>query len=127
MQTRRLIEHEDISCRPRRGSYWLPFPEPLKADLAQGWGLLYPFDPSRAEAALEDLQRVAPRTVVWLNEAQHYFGDRAAGGRIAAAVQTLFVQPERGPVLVLGTLWHDSAKEYSTLPTPGKSDPHNQV
>jgi hypothetical protein len=45
--------------------------------------------------------------VVWLNEAQHYFGDRAAGERIAAAVHHLLVSSERAPVLVLGTLWPD--------------------
>ncbi|MET7606402.1 helix-turn-helix domain-containing protein [Streptomyces avermitilis] len=30
----------------------------------KGWGLWHPFDPTRAEAALEDLHRVGPRTVV---------------------------------------------------------------
>ncbi|MEV5877463.1 helix-turn-helix transcriptional regulator [Streptomyces sp. NPDC052101] len=52
-----------------------------------GWRLWHPFDPTRAEAALEDLQRVGPRTVVWLNEAQHYLGGppgrRAHCGRCA--------------------------------------------
>ncbi|MEU9671459.1 helix-turn-helix domain-containing protein [Streptomyces bobili] len=45
----------------------------------KGWRLWHPFDPTRARAALEDLHRVGPRTVVWLNEAQHYLGDRAVG------------------------------------------------
>ncbi|MCZ9343734.1 ATP-binding protein, partial [Streptomyces sp. TRM76130] len=36
----------------------------------QGWRLWHPFDPTRAQAALEQLHRVGPRTVVWLNEAQ---------------------------------------------------------
>lgn len=41
----------------------------------KGWRLWHPFDLTRADAALEDLKkRVQPRTVVWLNEAQHYFG-----------------------------------------------------
>ncbi|MBQ0976493.1 helix-turn-helix transcriptional regulator, partial [Streptomyces sp. RK31] len=92
-----------------------------------GWRLWHPFDPIRPEAALEDLHRVGPRTVVWLNEAQHYFGDRAAGERIAAAVHALLIQPERGPVLVLGTLWNAYVKEYSALPTPGGPDPHSRV
>jgi tetratricopeptide (TPR) repeat protein/transcriptional regulator with XRE-family HTH domain len=91
------------------------------------WRLWHPFDPTRAEAALAELHRVRPRTVVWLNEAQHYFGDRAAGERIAAAVHHLLVSPERGPVLVLGTLWPEYAHGYTALPTPGRDDPHSRV
>ncbi|MFI1921588.1 helix-turn-helix domain-containing protein [Streptomyces sp. NPDC020377] len=91
------------------------------------WRLWHPFDPTRAEAALEDLHRVRPRTVVWLNEAQHYFGDRAVGERIAAAVHHLLVSPERGPVLVLGTLWPEYAHQYTALPTAGREDPHSRV
>ncbi|WP_329347242.1 helix-turn-helix domain-containing protein [Streptomyces sp. NBC_01261] len=93
----------------------------------QGWRLWHPFDPTRGQAALEDLHRVQPRTVVWLNEAQHYLGDRAVGERIAAAVHHLLVNPERGPVLVLGTLWPQYAHPYTALPTPGAEDPHSRV
>lgn len=91
------------------------------------WRLWHPFDPTRAEAALEDLHRVQPRTVVWLNEAQHYLGDRAAGERIAAAVHHLLVTPERGPVLVLGTLWPEYLHQYTALPAPKEDDPHSRV
>nr|WP_237543235.1 hypothetical protein [Streptomyces sp. SID4919] len=94
---------------------------------AQGWRLWHPFDPTRAQDALEDLPRVAPRTVVWLNEAQHYLGDRAAGERIAAAVHRLLVTAERGPVLVLGTLWPEYAARYMALPVPGAEDSHSRV
>ncbi|WP_406369727.1 helix-turn-helix domain-containing protein [Streptomyces sp. NBC_00647] len=97
----------------------------------KGWRLWHPFDPTRAEAALADLHRVGPRTVVWLNEAQHYLGSRTAGEEIAAAVHHLLVSPERGPVLVLGTLWPDYACQYTALPDPkGKDkgkDPHSRV
>ncbi|QIY73745.1 helix-turn-helix domain-containing protein [Streptomyces sp. RLB1-33] len=93
----------------------------------RGWRLWHPFDPTRAGAALEDLHQVRPRTVVWLNEAQHYLGDRAAGERIAAAVHHLLVTPERGPVLVLGTLWPEYAHQYMAVPTPGGEDPHSRV
>ncbi|MCX5009212.1 sel1 repeat family protein [Streptomyces sp. NBC_00638] len=93
----------------------------------KGWRLWHPFDPTRAEAALEDLHRVRPRTVVWLNEAQHYLGDRAAGERIAAAVHRLLVSPERGPVLVLGTLWPEYAHQYTALPDAEAEDPHSRV
>ncbi|MFE0453045.1 AAA family ATPase, partial [Streptomyces sp. NPDC058914] len=93
----------------------------------QGWWLWHPFDPTRAQAALEDLHRVGPRTVVWLNEAQHYLGDRAVGEQIAAAVHHLLVSRERGPVLVLGTLWPEYAHQYTSLPAPGAEDPHSRV
>ncbi|MEU6170012.1 tetratricopeptide repeat protein [Streptomyces tanashiensis] len=84
-------------------------------------------DPTRAQDALEDLPRVAPRTVVWLNEAQHYLGDRTMGERIAAAVHQLLVTVECGPVLVLGTLWPEYAAGYMALPAPGAEDPHSRV
>ncbi|MFD6915244.1 tetratricopeptide repeat protein, partial [Streptomyces virginiae] len=94
---------------------------------ARGWRLWHPFDPTRAHDALEDLPRVAPRTVVWLNEAQHYLGDRTAGERIAAAVHRLLVTVECGPVLVLGTLWPEYAARYTALPSPGEQDPYSRV
>ncbi|MGW1597557.1 helix-turn-helix domain-containing protein [Streptomyces sp. NPDC002343] len=93
----------------------------------RGWRLWHPFDPTRAQAALEQLHRVGPRTVVWLNEAQHYLGDRAVGEQIAAAVHRLLVSRERGPVLVLGTLWPEYATQYTALPTPAEPDLHSRV
>ncbi|MGW6819493.1 hypothetical protein [Streptomyces sp. NPDC055005] len=92
-----------------------------------GWLLWHPFDPTRADAAIDALHHVRPRTVVWLNEAQHYLGDAADGERIAAAVHHLLTSPERGPVLVLGTLWPEYATRYMTLPTAGRLDPHSRV
>ncbi|WEO93323.1 tetratricopeptide repeat protein [Streptomyces sp. FXJ1.172] len=94
---------------------------------AEGWRLWHPHDPSRAAAALADLDRVAPRTVVWLNEAQHYLGSPRTGERIAAAVHTLLTHPDRRPVLVLGTLWPEYADSYTVLPRPGEPDPHSRV
>ncbi|WP_328764378.1 hypothetical protein [Streptomyces sp. NBC_00272] len=93
----------------------------------QGWRLWHPFDPTRAEAALGDLERVGPHTVVWFNEAQHYVGDLRHGETIAAALRTLLTAPARGPVLVLGTLWPDYERAYSALPQPGQPDEHAQV
>ncbi|MEU9125965.1 helix-turn-helix domain-containing protein [Streptomyces sp. NPDC048506] len=93
----------------------------------QDWLLWHPFDPTRAQAALEELHRVQPKTVVWLNEAQHYLGDPQAGEQIAAALHSVLTRPERGPVLVLGTLWPEYAHQYMALPTPGRSDPHSRT
>ncbi|MDV9170074.1 helix-turn-helix domain-containing protein [Streptomyces sp. W16] len=93
----------------------------------EGWRLWHPFDPTRAEAALEALERVRPHTVLWLNEAQHYLGDGQSGERIAASVHTLLTDPGRAPVLVLGTLWPDYDRQYSALPLPGRPDPHSRA
>lgn len=89
-----------------------------------GWRLWHPFDPTRADAALNGLERVGPRTVLWLNEAQHYLG---AGEELAAALHGLLTDPERGPVLVLGTLWPAYYEEYAARPEPGVPDPHARV
>ncbi|MBT2212566.1 hypothetical protein [Actinomadura sp. NEAU-AAG7] len=71
---------------------------------AGGWRLWHPYDPTRPEAALRELDRVGPRTVVWLNETQDYLGGEA-GERVAAKLRALLTDASRGPVLVLGTLW----------------------
>ncbi|WP_218042111.1 transcriptional regulator [Streptomyces abyssomicinicus] len=95
--------------------------------LPSTWRLWHPFDPTRAEAALAYIQHVGPRTVVWLNEAQHYLGDTRHGEAIAGSLHALLTDPSRGPVLVLGTLWSDYERSYKALPTPGSPDPHAQV
>jgi len=95
---------------------------------AAGWRLWHPFDPTRAQAALADLQRVGPRTVVWLNEAQHYLAaDHGIGEQVAAAVHTLLTAPERGPVLVLGTLWPAYKDTLTSLPPPRTPDLHSRA
>ncbi|MER5738454.1 helix-turn-helix domain-containing protein [Streptomyces sp. NPDC002262] len=94
---------------------------------AKEWQLWHPFNPTRAEAARDALAQVGPRTVVWLNEAQHYLGDPTQGEPIAAAVHALLTTPERGPVLVLGTLWPEHARRYTAPQAPGSPDPHSQV
>ncbi|WP_159944602.1 SEL1-like repeat protein [Nocardiopsis sp. FR6] len=93
-----------------------------------GWQLWHPFDPTRAEAALTDLKHVRPRTVVWLNEAQHYLdAPTGLGERIAAALHSLLTDTGRSPVLVLGTLWHEYTSTYTAIPNPGDKDRHAQV
>ncbi|GGU93085.1 hypothetical protein GCM10010260_29890 [Streptomyces filipinensis] len=84
--------------------------EPLRE--AGGWRLWHPYDPTRPEAALEGLDRVGPRTVVWLNETQEYLGDGALGERVAAKLRSLLTDQARAPVLVLGTLW---PQDYAAL------------
>lgn len=97
--------------------------QPL-AQAEPGWHLWHPYDPTRADAALVGLAAVGPRTVVWLNEAQHYLG---AGERLAAAVHALLTDPDRAPVLVLGTLWPEYDVEYATRPASGSPDQYARV
>ncbi|MET9694374.1 hypothetical protein ABZY81_39185 [Streptomyces sp. NPDC006514] len=94
-----------------------------------GWCLWHPFAPTRAQAALDGIEKVEPRTVVWLNEAQHYLDLDAPGTceALAAALHTLLTDSERGPVLILGTLWPESAESYALPPTPGGPDPYSRV
>jgi tetratricopeptide (TPR) repeat protein len=77
--------------------------------LPAGWRVWHPLAPTRPEAALAGLSAVGPRTVVWLNEAQHYFLEPGAdvGERVAAGLRTVLADPDRSPVLILATLWHD--------------------
>ncbi|MFI2473084.1 hypothetical protein [Nocardia xishanensis] len=77
-----------------------------------GWRLWHPTSPDRRTALCEDLGRVRPRTVVWLNESQEYLGGdgRAGDEKAAVALRDLVRDPARGPVLILGTLW----REYYT-------------
>jgi len=89
-----------------------------------GWRLWHPFDPTRAKAALAGLAQVGPRTVVWLNEAQHYLD---TGEEMAAAIHALLSDPERSPVLVLGTLWPEYDQVYAKHPTFGQPDPHTRT
>jgi uncharacterized protein YidB (DUF937 family) len=92
-----------------------------------GWRLWHPISPSRPEAALDDLARIGPRTVVWLNEAQEYLG--APGGlgeRVAAGLRELLRDPSRDPVLVLATLWPEYWDQL-TRPPAGRDDPHAQA
>ncbi|MFC9331742.1 hypothetical protein [Kitasatospora sp. NPDC057015] len=98
--------------------------QPLSDD---GWGLWHPVDPTRSDAALAGIGRAGPRTVVWLNEAQHYLGDPKTGEHVAAALHTLLSDPNRAPVLVLGTLWPEYADRYAALPDPDGTDPHSRV
>jgi len=79
----------------------------LLRDRDEPWRLWHPIDPTRPDAALADLKRVRPYTVVWLNDAQFYLAGATLGERVAAGLRELLRDPQRGPVLVLATLWPD--------------------
>ncbi|MEU7060292.1 hypothetical protein [Streptomyces sp. NPDC046197] len=82
----------------------------------EGWRLWHPIEPARARALAAGLERVRARTVVWLNEAQHYLGDPLRGEDVVAGLRNLLASPERGPILVLGTLWPQYAEWFMRLP-----------
>jgi TIR domain len=71
----------------------------LLRDLDPPWRLWHPIDPSRADAALAELPRIGPRTVVWLNEAQFYLGPAEAGlgERVAAGAAGAAPRPGSRP------------------------------
>ncbi|MFD7656804.1 hypothetical protein ACFV4N_22775 [Actinosynnema sp. NPDC059797] len=86
---------------------------------AGGWRLWHPFAPTRAEALLDGLDQVGPRTVVWLNETQEYLGVNVdTAERVAAKLRKLLADQTLAPVLVLGTLWPE---HHSALPRDSAS------
>ncbi|MFF8323009.1 hypothetical protein ACF06V_38440 [Streptomyces bobili] len=101
--------------------------EAVQALIADEWVLWHPFDPTRSDAALAGLESVGPKTVVWLNEAQHYLMPDTVGERISAALRSLLSAPDRGPVLVLGTLWPRYWDTITTLPTANETDAYAQA
>jgi tetratricopeptide (TPR) repeat protein len=98
--------------------------------LPDDWRLWHPIDPSRPEAASDALPAVGPRTVVWLNEAQHYLLTPTSdlGERVAAGLRELLRDPARRPVLLLGTIWPEYWATLTTPPAPEQQgDPHAQA
>jgi hypothetical protein len=95
----------------------------LLRDQPERWRLWHPIHPTRPDAALADLKRVAPHTVIWLNEAQFYLntGTAGVGERLAAGLRDLLRDPGRGPVLILATLWPE---HWTTLTTRTEPDTH---
>jgi hypothetical protein len=93
------------------------------------WWLWHPYDPTHPDAALAELHRVGPGTIVWLNEAQLYLQptDTRLGERIAAGFRTLLHDRQRGPVLVLATLWLEFWDGLTFRPQYGKPDLYAQA
>ncbi|MBL7261913.1 sel1 repeat family protein [Paractinoplanes lichenicola] len=93
------------------------------------WRIWHPFDPTRPEAAAEDIGRVGARTIVWLNEAQLYLAppDSRLGERVAAGLRTLLAAKDAGPVLVLATMWPNHWTAITGRPETGLADPQAQA
>ncbi|MEU0966500.1 hypothetical protein ABZ357_14210 [Streptomyces sp. NPDC005917] len=88
--------------------------------LPGGWRLWHPIEPNHSEGLLTGLPEVGARTVLWLNEIQHYLmtGDHAVGEQLAAALRELLRSPERGPILALATAHPDDWARLTTAPAP---------
>lgn len=73
--------------------------------LPDDWRLWHPITPNHTEGVLAGLPEVGPRTVLWLNEIQHYLltSDPAVGESVAAVLRDLLRTPERGPILAFAT------------------------
>ncbi|WP_329182025.1 hypothetical protein [Streptomyces sp. NBC_01477] len=97
--------------------------------LPGGWRLWHPIDPSRPDAALAELAAVTSRTVLWLNECQHYLLTPVSevGERVAAKLRELMRDPARAPVVVLATLWPEHWARLATPPRQQLPDPHSQA
>ena len=90
--------------------------EAVKA-LLPDWWLVHPGGPGEVAALA---QAPSPQMVVWLDELQRYLdGDHGLTG---GTVRALLNAP--APVVVIGTLWPDRYRTYTTLPSPGGPDPH---
>ncbi|GAA4102433.1 hypothetical protein [Nonomuraea soli] len=99
----------------------------LLRDRPEPWRVWHPIDPSRPGAAVTQLRRVVPYTVVWLNEAQFYLAPDQIGEQVAAGLRELLRDTGRGPVLVLATLWPQYWNTLTTRPGDEAPDPHAQA
>ncbi|MEV0455817.1 tetratricopeptide repeat protein [Catellatospora methionotrophica] len=93
------------------------------------WRLWHPYNPTRPEAVLVDLDKVVPHTIVWLNEAQHYLmpADADLRERVASGLRRLLDDPQRAPVLVLATVWPDYWNALTIQPAADRPDPYGQA
>ena len=102
-----------------------PGTDPDAVSLAEAewrvWPEVNPLPPKRF---LDELRQVGPRTIVWLNEAQRYLRDPSADIRtgIATALLELLADDNRGPVLVLGTLWPEHWQQLTRTPGNAETD-----
>ena len=92
--------------------------------LPSDWRLHYPIYPDKPRALVDALKsgRLAPRTIIWLNELQQYL--LPVGGEEAAAGLRAYLQGD-DKVAVIGTIWPDYWQELTQPPT-GPEDSHPQ-
>ena len=94
------------------------------------WRLWHPIQPSRPDAAVKALKKVGPRTVVWLNELNHYLLTPGSnqGEHVAAVLRELLRNTNRKPVLIFGTIWPEYWGILTAAPKADTGDdPHAQA
>jgi TPR repeat protein len=96
--------------------------EALRAAVPDDFELVFPADTDSLLAVLA-ADALAPRTILWLNEAQNYLAGPAGEAAAAALLRRLDAE---GPLLVMTTLWPDHDKTL-TAPPVGKDDPHRHA
>ncbi|MFF4020608.1 hypothetical protein [Streptomyces sp. NPDC001843] len=97
--------------------------------LPDEWTVWHPYDPTRPQAAMDGIARIPPRTVVWLNDAQHYLFLKTVpdvAERITAKLRTALAAPNQAPILVVATMWPDFWAPLTVRPAPGVPDPFAQ-
>ncbi|NLU70214.1 hypothetical protein [Streptomyces sp. HNM0574] len=83
--------------------------------MPEEWRLWHP---ASQDDLLPSIDSLEPRTVLWLNEINRYLltGDTDRDERAAARLTELLRSPERAPILVLGTAWHEHWSTMTTAP-----------
>ncbi|GAA2154235.1 hypothetical protein GCM10009760_52960 [Kitasatospora kazusensis] len=80
------------------------------------WQLVFPKTATRLLALL-DADTLAPRTILWLNEAQNFLIGTDAAEAAAALHSRL---EEAGPVVIVCTLWPEYYRLLTETPQPGR-------
>ncbi|MFJ2736782.1 hypothetical protein [Streptomyces sp. NPDC087317] len=83
-----------------------------------GWSLYHPIFPNRATALVEALNtgRLAPKTVIWLNELQEYL--MRDGGEAAAASLRRALSDSSEPLKFVATIWPRYWQAITELDSP---------
>src|SRR5215470_11390735 len=92
--------------------------------LGDEWRLWQPDGYDRGRALLDGITQVSPRTVIWLNDAQHYLAASDTGEKVVARLRHLLADASAAPVLILGTLWREDWATLTATPVNGAPDPH---
>ncbi|GHB54032.1 hypothetical protein GCM10010306_054590 [Streptomyces umbrinus] len=78
-------------------------------------------------AALEELPSIAPCTVVWFDETHNRCLHTPAGEVLADGLRALLHDPDRTPVLVLGTMWEETWHTLTAVPADRDEDRHKRA
>lgn len=94
------------------------------------WLLWHPIQPGRPQAAVKALRSVGPRTVIWLNELNHYLltPGSSLGEHVAGVLRELLRSDRCKPVLILGTIWPEYWAVLTSPPdVTNENDPHSNA